>query len=473
MNRLKVAACAVLAMSGASVGAWAAEPAGAGQTELGGPAVAGVCLLSQQAVLANAKAGVAASARLKQLADQAQAEVDGERGPIQADAKALAAQKAGLKPAEFQQREQALGTRLTALQQKADQRSREIEATRVKALGRIATEAQPVIAAVYKARGCGLLIDRGTVLGGNMAGDLTAAVVQGLDAKLASLTFERETQPAYTSSTYTKTLPFLTVNYRIRPNWAVYAQYAQGFLVPNVSAFYVNNPQAQRVVPQESTNYQIGTVFNSGKLTLDADLYYIDFQHKIQSLIDPTTNETYETNSGGATYKGIEGQATYVLPYGFSTFANVSINSAEGKDDPLNPGYNGRQLAKAPFWTGALGVRMERHGLLRPDDILIATLNDKMIGPQFATAASGVTPPTGKIHAFDQADLSATYKLGRYSLQVQLLNLFDSTDITSFKGKALIAGTNLPATTSLQGGAANVFSYQTGRSYQVTLKAAF
>ncbi len=280
-------------------------------------------------------------------------------------------------------------------------------------------------------------------------------------------------QPAYTSSTYTKTLPFLTVNYRIRPNWAVYAQYAQGFLVPNVSAFYVNNPQAQRVVPQESTNYQIGTVFNSGKLTLDADLYYIDFQHKIQSLIDPTTNETYETNSGGATYKGIEGQATYVLPYGFSTFANVSINSAEGKDDPLNPGYNGRQLAKAPFWTGALGVRMERHGLLRPDDILIATLNDKMIGPQFATAASGVTPPTGKIHAFDQADLSATYKLGRYSLQVQLLNLFDSTDITSFKGKALIAGTNLPATTSLQGGAANVFSYQTGRSYQVTLKAAF
>lgn len=196
MNRLKVAACAVLAMSGASVGAWAAEPAGAGQTELGGPAVAGVCLLSQQAVLANAKAGVAASARLKQLADQAQAEVDGERGPIQADAKALAAQKAGLKPAEFQQREQALGTRLTALQQKADQRSREIEATRVKALGRIATEAQPVIAAVYKARGCGLLIDRGTVLGGNMAGDLTAAVVQGLDAKLASLTFERETLPA-------------------------------------------------------------------------------------------------------------------------------------------------------------------------------------------------------------------------------------------------------------------------------------
>lgn len=280
-------------------------------------------------------------------------------------------------------------------------------------------------------------------------------------------------QPAYTSSTYTKTLPFLTVNYRVRPNWSVYAQYAQGFLVPNVSAFYVNNPQAQKVVPQESTNYQIGTVFNSGKLTLDGDLYYIDFKHKIQTLTDLTTNETYETNSGGATYKGIEGQATYVLPYGFSVFGNASINSAEGKDDPLNPGYNGRQLAKAPFWTGAVGVRMEHRGLLRADDVLIATLNDKMIGPQFATAASGTATPTGKIHAFDQADLSATYRISNYSIQLQLLNLFDNKDITSFKGKALVAGTNLPATTSAQGGAANIFSYQTGRSYQVTLKAAF
>lgn len=187
---------AALAMTLVAGGAMAAETPAPTHQDLGGPNVAGVCLLSQQAVLANAKAGVAASARLKQLSDQAQAEIDAERAPISADAKTLAAQKASLKPADFQQREQALGVRLQALQQKADLRSREIEATRVKALGRIANEAQPVIAQVYKAHNCGLLVDRNSVLGGNMSGDLTAAVVQGLDAKLATLTFERETLPA-------------------------------------------------------------------------------------------------------------------------------------------------------------------------------------------------------------------------------------------------------------------------------------
>src|SRR5207244_3190198 len=127
---------------------------------------------------------------------------------------------------------------------------------------------------------------------------------------------------------------------------SVYGQYAQGFLVPNISAFYVNNPHDRKLVPQESTNYQIGSVYNSGRLTLDGDIYYIDFQHKIQSLTDLATGETYQTNSGGATYKGIEAQATYVLPHGFSVFANGSVNQAKGKNDPLSPGYNGHQLAK-------------------------------------------------------------------------------------------------------------------------------
>jgi Skp family chaperone for outer membrane proteins len=66
---------------------------------LGGPAIAGVCLISQPAVFSNSKAGQAASARLKQLSDQAQAEIDAERAPIEADAKAIDAD-AKLKPAD-------------------------------------------------------------------------------------------------------------------------------------------------------------------------------------------------------------------------------------------------------------------------------------------------------------------------------------------------------------------------------------
>jgi Skp family chaperone for outer membrane proteins len=176
---------------------------GAAQTPatqpLGGPALPGICLLSQQAVLSNAKVGVAATARLKQIADQVNAEVSAARAPLESDAQALQSQRASLKPADLQTRQQAIATRAQALQQTVNQRQREIEATRQKALSRIFTEVQPVIAAVYKARGCGLLFDRNSVLGGNMAGDITGAVVQGLDAKISTITFEKETLPPQTA----------------------------------------------------------------------------------------------------------------------------------------------------------------------------------------------------------------------------------------------------------------------------------
>ena len=43
---------------------------------------------------------------------------------------------------------------------------------------------------------CGLLLDRDSVLGGNMANDLTPEVVQGLDRKTTSITFDLEPLPS-------------------------------------------------------------------------------------------------------------------------------------------------------------------------------------------------------------------------------------------------------------------------------------
>jgi Skp family chaperone for outer membrane proteins len=167
---------------------------------LGGPQVAGLCLLSQQAVLANAKVGVAAAARLKELTGESQSEIDADRAPIEADSKTLEAQRASLSSDQFAEKQRALAVRLKALQDKAQLRAREIEATRQKAVARIAEEMRPVLVKVYGARGCGLLMDRTPILGGNMAGDLTAAVVQGLDARITTFAFDRLSLAAAPSS---------------------------------------------------------------------------------------------------------------------------------------------------------------------------------------------------------------------------------------------------------------------------------
>lgn len=188
-----------LLLSAASAGAQTAPGAPAAQP-LGGPVVAGVCLLSREAIFANAAVGKAATARLQELTRTAQAEIDGQRTPLETEARALEGQPDN---AANKQRRQQLGVNWQALQRKAAHNGREIEATRAKALERIANEAQPVIAQVYRARNCGLLFDRNSALGGNFANDLTADVVKGLDAKIQTITFERERlaeQPAAPAS---------------------------------------------------------------------------------------------------------------------------------------------------------------------------------------------------------------------------------------------------------------------------------
>lgn len=174
----------------------APAPAADSAQGLGGPVVAGVCLLSREAVFANSRVGQAATARLRQITDEAQAEVTAQRQPIDNDLRTFQAEAPRLSADQRAQREQALATRLQPVQTLATQRSREIEATRVRAMERISTEAQPVIAQVYRQRNCGLLVDRNSVLGGNLTNDLTAGVVQALDARISTITFNREAVPA-------------------------------------------------------------------------------------------------------------------------------------------------------------------------------------------------------------------------------------------------------------------------------------
>jgi Skp family chaperone for outer membrane proteins len=174
----------------------AAEPA----QPLGGPSIEGVCLLSRQALLVNAKVGQAATERLQVLAREAQAQVDAERAALEADVQKFQAEQAKLPADERTQRQKALEDRGQAVRDKATQLSREIESTRMKALERIANEAQPVIAQVYGHKKCGLLIDRNSVLGGNMSNDLTPMIVQGLDAKITTITFDLEVLPPLAAS---------------------------------------------------------------------------------------------------------------------------------------------------------------------------------------------------------------------------------------------------------------------------------
>ncbi|PJG48552.1 TonB-dependent receptor [Sphingobium sp. LB126] len=239
--------------------------------------------------------------------------------------------------------------------------------------------------------------------------------------------FERRIDAAYNQTTrfaqhisknYQADLPFLTANYAVNDRLSIYGQFAKGFLAPSLSTLYVVYPQFSSAAPQKSTNYQTGFVYHGSHLSLDADVYYIDFRNKIST--DPTAPASEGTvfiNLGRVIYKGVEGQVTYAFDNGLAVFANASRNYA--KTD--NPGTADLQVANAPTWTAAGGV-LFKNGPIR------FSLIDKYTGPQSATGAAN---PSYRIAGYNSAILSASYEVGPARIGVQVNNLFNSTSLTN------------------------------------------
>lgn len=169
--------------------------------DLGGNPVPGVCMLSREAVFAQAKVGQAASQRMVQLAQQARSQLDSQRKPLDADIQSFQQKAASLSEAQRKQQGSALQERMQTFQTQAGELNQRVQLTRAKAMQRIGTAAEPIVTASYKSHHCGLLLNRDSVLAGNMSNDLTAEVVQGLDRKMTTISFNLEPLPSGTANT--------------------------------------------------------------------------------------------------------------------------------------------------------------------------------------------------------------------------------------------------------------------------------
>jgi outer membrane protein len=181
-----------LAALATASGAFAQAAAPAAPPVTHGPAIAGVCIFSSQRAVASSAVGKAVDARLKIIISQVNAELTGERTSLDNDAKALDAKKATLDQSALEQQAAALQVRANAWQRKGQLRQKEVEATEQKQLARVYQELDPAIRQAYQAKTCSILIERESVLLGNPAMDITDAVVTAVDARIKTLTFDRE-----------------------------------------------------------------------------------------------------------------------------------------------------------------------------------------------------------------------------------------------------------------------------------------
>lgn len=260
--------------------------------------------------------------------------------------------------------------------------------------------------------------------------------------------------PQHAALDYRATLPFLTLNQRLGSAYAVYAQYAKGFQIPDLKSFYLADPGKNSSDPQKSTNYQLGLVHQADALTWDIDLYKIDFTNKYVSNGLGGTDAAY-VNVGGATYKGLEGQATWLVGHGVALYANGSRNLATAND-------TGKTISASPDMTAALG-------LLYDDGPWAGSLIGKRTGAVYQADYDTAKPAAYdkyRTGAYTNVDLSLAYRfanpgwnLHSLKLQLNVFNLLSKQDVTSIS----------PA----KNAAFDQYTYQAPRSFQLSARAEF
>jgi outer membrane protein len=176
----------------------ALAPAAQAQTGAAAPAlrygapISGLCMFSQDELIATSTVGKYVVNRLTQLGQQARSELSAQQTTLESDAKALEAQKASLSNDQYAQRANALGQRGREFEQLVNQRNQEMQATQQKAFGRVFTEAQTLMQDAFQAHNCSILVDGRSVLAVAPSMDITPQVVQGLNSKITQFPFERE-----------------------------------------------------------------------------------------------------------------------------------------------------------------------------------------------------------------------------------------------------------------------------------------
>ena len=262
--------------------------------------------------------------------------------------------------------------------------------------------------------------------------------VQNFTRKInTAIAAQSSRQGIATSQSYKPSLPYATVNYLIKPDFSVYFQYAKGFIIPSLSASLETAGKTNAAVPlnplpTKTTNYQTGFVFARDRLNIDADGYYI--QASNSTTIDPTTN-LVSVSANPATYKGLEGQLSYVLGHGLTGIVNGTIMSST--DDVTH-----LWLTKSPNSTALLGA------IYGEGPFKLSYLH-KFTGRQWADAAN-----TTRIAPYSFGILSGSYTWRNLSAGVTINNVFNAQPIVATSGS----------------GASQLYIFQTRRSYQASLK---
>jgi Skp family chaperone for outer membrane proteins len=155
-----------------------------------GAPLSGVCVYSEEMVLSQSQAGVSANQQLAKMQQTINAELKPTNDALINEAKGLEARKASTPAAQYQQSASDLQRRAQAQDAVARTRNDQLVRTRDEAVRQIAAAGLPALNASLTAHRCSIVIDKGRVYSVNAAMDLTAEVIQKVNAALPTVTLQ-------------------------------------------------------------------------------------------------------------------------------------------------------------------------------------------------------------------------------------------------------------------------------------------
>jgi Skp family chaperone for outer membrane proteins len=155
-----------------------------------GAPLSGVCVYSEEIVLSQSQAGLAANQQLAKLQESINAELKPTTDGLVSEAKALQGRKASMPAAQYDQSTTDLQRRAQAQDALARTRNDQLVRTRDQAVRQIGTAALPALNAAIAGHRCSIVFDKGRVYSVNAAMDLTSEVTQKVNAALPTVTLQ-------------------------------------------------------------------------------------------------------------------------------------------------------------------------------------------------------------------------------------------------------------------------------------------
>lgn len=189
-----------------------------------------------------------------------------------------------------------------------------------------------------------------------------APVIEGINQAVLGFVAQANGTSPYSTRTFDTFLPKLGLRYAMTDDVSL-AFVAQRGYRSGGSSFNVARSMVVAYDPEYTDNYEVSlrSQWLGGRLTLNANAYYIDWKDKQVSANFGLGSFDYHTvNAGRAHLHGFEVEATHRPSAGFDWYA--SLGHARTRFDEFEPvlggdvyDYSGTEFPYAPHWTFAVG----------------------------------------------------------------------------------------------------------------------